>query len=191
MASPLCWGRLGEGRMGGLWGAGCYVYFIFLFYFLKTSRAMLNRDTNVCVCQLLSHVQLFATPQTAAHQAPPSMGYSRQEHWSGLPFPSRKETIERKKVKSLSHVQLFATLQTVAYQAPPSMEFSRQGYWSGLPFPSPGTLIAGINLKRRDRIVSKKKHSNTLLPFLHAWTNLFIFFDVVQSLSHVRLFVTL
>ena len=71
------------------------------------------------------------------------------------------------------------------------MEFSRQGYWSGLPFPSPGTLIAGINLKRRDRIVSKKKHSNTLLPFLHAWTNLFIFFDVVQSLSHVRLFVTL
>ena len=29
-----------------------------------------------------------ATPQTAAHQAPPSLGFSRQEHWSGLPFPS-------------------------------------------------------------------------------------------------------
>ena len=27
-------------------------------------------------------------PQTAAHQAPPSLGFSRQEHWSGLPFPS-------------------------------------------------------------------------------------------------------
>ena len=37
------------------------------------------------------------------------MGFSRQEHWSGLPFPSPKGTIERKKVKSLSHVQLFAT----------------------------------------------------------------------------------
>ena len=35
-----------------------------------------------------SHVRLRATPQTAAHQAPPSLGFSRQEHWSGLPFPS-------------------------------------------------------------------------------------------------------
>ena len=35
-----------------------------------------------------SHVQLCATPQTAAHQAPLSLGFSRQEHWSGLPFPS-------------------------------------------------------------------------------------------------------
>ena len=34
-----------------------------------------------------SHVQLCATPETAAHQAPPSLGFSRQEHWSGLPFP--------------------------------------------------------------------------------------------------------
>ena len=36
----------------------------------------------------LSHVRLLATPWTAAHQAPPSMGFSRQEYWSGLPFPS-------------------------------------------------------------------------------------------------------
>ena len=36
----------------------------------------------------LSCVQLLATPWTAAHQAPPSLGFSRQEHWSGLPFPS-------------------------------------------------------------------------------------------------------
>ena len=40
---------------------------------------------------LLSHfscVRLCATPETAAHQAPLSLGFSRQEHWSGLPFPS-------------------------------------------------------------------------------------------------------
>ena len=40
---------------------------------------------------LLSHfsrVQLFATPWTAAYQAPPPMGFSRQEYWSGLPLPS-------------------------------------------------------------------------------------------------------
>ena len=36
----------------------------------------------------LSRVRLFATPWTVAHQAPPSMGFSRQEHWSGVPFPS-------------------------------------------------------------------------------------------------------
>ena len=36
----------------------------------------------------LSRVQLFVTPWTVAHQAPLSMGLSRQEYWSGLPFPS-------------------------------------------------------------------------------------------------------
>ena len=36
----------------------------------------------------LSHVRLFATPWTVAHQAPPSMEFSSQEYWSGLPFPS-------------------------------------------------------------------------------------------------------
>ena len=36
----------------------------------------------------LSRVRLFATPWTVAHQAPPSMGFSRQECWSGVPLPS-------------------------------------------------------------------------------------------------------
>ena len=36
----------------------------------------------------LSRVRLLATTWTAAHQAPPSMGFSRQEHWSGVPLPS-------------------------------------------------------------------------------------------------------
>ena len=36
----------------------------------------------------LSRVRLFVTPWTVAYQAPPSMGFSRQECWSGLPFPS-------------------------------------------------------------------------------------------------------
>jgi len=43
--------------------------------------------------QSLTPVQLFAIPWTAAHQAAPSMGFSRQEHWSGVPLPSpRMET---------------------------------------------------------------------------------------------------
>ena len=39
----------------------------------------------------LSRVQLFVTPWTIAHQAPLSMGFSRQEYWSGLPFPSPED----------------------------------------------------------------------------------------------------
>ena len=38
--------------------------------------------------KLLSRVQLLGTPWTAAYQAPPSMGFSRQEYWSGVPLPS-------------------------------------------------------------------------------------------------------
>ena len=38
--------------------------------------------------KLLSRVQLLAIPWTVAYQAPPAIGFSRQEYWSGLPFPS-------------------------------------------------------------------------------------------------------
>ena len=39
-----------------------------------------------------NHVRLFATLWTVAHQTPPSMGFSRQEYWNGLPFPSPGES---------------------------------------------------------------------------------------------------
>ena len=42
----------------------------------------------VSIVKSLSRVRLFATPWTVAYQASPSMGFSRQEYWSGLPFPS-------------------------------------------------------------------------------------------------------
>ena len=43
---------------------------------------------NACMFSCFSHVQLFATPQTVAHHTPLSMGFSRQEYWSELPFLS-------------------------------------------------------------------------------------------------------
>ena len=50
---------------------------------------------RVCA-QLLSRVQLFATPRTVAHQAQTlSMGFPRQEHWSGLPFPSPRDLADQ------------------------------------------------------------------------------------------------
>ena len=50
-----------------------------------------NNDNSALLLLLLSRfscVRLSVTPKTAAHQAPLSLGFSRQEHWSGLPFPS-------------------------------------------------------------------------------------------------------
>ena len=57
-----------------------------------------QREGTYVLLLLLSHfsrVQLCATAQTAAHQAPPSLGFSRQEHWSGLPFPSPMHESEK------------------------------------------------------------------------------------------------
>ena len=45
----------------------------------------------------LSRVRLFTTPWTAAYQAPPSMGFSRQEYWSGVPSPSLYSIVKRKR----------------------------------------------------------------------------------------------
>ena len=50
----------------------------------------------------LSRVWLLVTLWTAAYQAPPSMGFSRQEYWSGVPLPSPKEYLETNKIKGLN-----------------------------------------------------------------------------------------
>ena len=55
-------------------------------------------DLWTCLLLLLSRfsrVRLCATPEMAAHQAPPSLGFSRQEYWSGLPFPSPMRESEK------------------------------------------------------------------------------------------------
>ena len=74
-----------------------------------------------CCSQSLSHIRLFAIPCTVAHQAPLSMGLSRQVVIS-IPC-------------------------TVAHQVPLSMGLSRQEYWSRLPFLPPGDLMADIQCK--------------------------------------------
>ena len=54
-------------------------------YFLSVCFPKAKQSESV---KSLSRVRLFVTPWTVAYQAPPSMGFSRQEYWSGLPFPS-------------------------------------------------------------------------------------------------------
>ena len=53
----------------------------------NTAVIMCNRVNKVKV-KLLSRVQLFMTPGTIAYKVPPSMGFSKQKYWSGLPCPS-------------------------------------------------------------------------------------------------------
>ena len=59
----------------------------------------LSRFSRVRLCatpETAAHqTQLCATPETAAHQAPLSLGFSQQEHWSGLPFPSPMQASEK------------------------------------------------------------------------------------------------
>ena len=56
-------------------------------FLLKLGKKYGNPQSLVCV-KSLSPVRLLATPWTAAHEAPPSMGFPRQESWSGVPLPS-------------------------------------------------------------------------------------------------------
>ena len=89
------------------------------------------------------------TPQTAAHQSPSSLGFSRQEHWSGCYF-----LLQFMKVKSESEVtqscSTLSDLWTAAYQAPPSMGFSRHEYWRGVPLPSLEEELKSLLIKVKE-----------------------------------------
>ena len=116
---------------------------------------------------LLSHfsrVRLCATPETAVHQAILSLGFSRQEHWSGLPFPSPVH--EREKWKWSRSVVSDSTrphgLQPTRLLRP--WDFSRQEYWSGVPSP--------LRMKRCKyiKIIALAGWSKTTWLVLEEWT---------------------
>ena len=104
-----------------------------MYYFKRWphGKEEIGAPKSICVYYcilLLSHfscVRLCVTPWTAAHQAPSSVRFSRQEYWSGLPFPFPMHESEKWKW-SCSVMPNFVTPWTAAYQAPPSMGFSRQ-----------------------------------------------------------------
>ena len=77
-----------------------------LKYFGKTALFVIVLWNNVWACMLscFSHVRLCATPWTAAHQAPLSIEFSRQEYWSGVPLPSPTlySTEQQRKVSIIS-----------------------------------------------------------------------------------------
>ena len=73
-----------------VWGSGKYGVWLNGHVPKKERRWDLESDPllgGISEVKSLSHVQLFATLWTVVHQAPSTMGFSRQEYWSGLPFP--------------------------------------------------------------------------------------------------------
>ena len=84
--------------------------------------------------QFLQSCPTLCDPIDGRPPGSPSLEFSRQEHWSGLPFPSPVHKSESEVAQSCLTL---ATPWTAAYQAPPPMGFSRQEYWSGVPVPSP------------------------------------------------------
>jgi len=124
-------------------------------------------DTLLLLQSCFSRVRLCATPWTAAHQASPSLGFSRKEQWSGLPFPSPMHESEKWKWSRSVRVRLLATPWTAVYQAPPSMGFSRQEYWSGVPLTSlrytdDTTLIAESEEELKSLLMKVKEESEKL-----------------------------
>ena len=76
------------------------IYFLSLAKFYVNDRKIHAKEVGINIYVLLllnrfSRVRLCVTPEMAAHQAPPSLGFSRQEHWSGLPFPSPMHESEK------------------------------------------------------------------------------------------------
>ena len=69
-------------------GVGCHCDVLIKNGFVKHLKLLLLLSS-------FSPVRVYATPQMAAYQAPPSLGFSRQEHWSGLPFPSPMHESEK------------------------------------------------------------------------------------------------
>ena len=70
----------------------------------------INNVSKAVVVKVTQSCLTLATPWTVADKVPLSMGFSRQEYWSGLPFPSLSHgSIQFSSVQSLSRVRLFAT----------------------------------------------------------------------------------
>ena len=88
----------------GLNWQGWYVCIFKRLYETESIWALKRKHTSsfkprgilaAAAAKLLQSCRLCANPETAAHQAPPSLGFSRQEHWSGLPFPSPMHESEK------------------------------------------------------------------------------------------------
>ena len=118
-----------------------------------------------CVLSCFSHVQLFATPWTVAHLAPLSVGFSRQEHWSGLlypspgdlphpgikpRFPALQQILYHLGHQRISSVQFSHRVVSDSLQ-PHESQYARPPYWRRQWHPTP-VLLPGKSHGRRSLV---------------------------------------
>ena len=127
----------------------------FLLNLLPLSHAATAKSLQSC--------STLCDPIDGSPPGSPSLGFSRQEHWSGLPFPPPMHESEKLKWSRSVMSELFATSWTAAYQAPPSMGFSSQEYWSGVPLPSPNRILLSHKKQMNNTICSNMDGSRDYL----------------------------
>ena len=126
--------------------------------------------TLLLLLSRFSRVRLCATPETATHQAPPSMGFSRQEHWSAFPFPSPMQESESEVTQSRPTL---SDPMDCSLPGSSTHGLSRQEYWSGLPLPSPNYVtvahISHVNKVMLKILQARLQHDlNRELPDVQA-----------------------
>ena len=93
LANVLAWQELRKWEVSYHSSLACFtrLHTHWPLLFAEDRKIISAYSLSLVALLLLSHfsrVRLCVTPEMAAHQAPPSLGFSRQKHWSGLPFPS-------------------------------------------------------------------------------------------------------
>ena len=110
----------------------------------------------------LSHVRLFETPWTAAYQAPPSLGFSRQEYWSGVPLPSPSSWL----ILALSD-QAGATVQLYDLtQVKTNINFGKLEYHHCIYVCIKGISMRGKHLNYSKTIIPARRMAPRMLCFL-------------------------
>ena len=150
------------------------MFLLILFFWSSFSPAFLNcvnLRTLSFVTSLFILCHLFTQPcptlcDSMGHQAPRSMGFSRQESWSRLPVPSLYFTYLLLLPSRFSHVRPWATPSMAAHSGSAwfsaCLGFSRHEHWSGSPFPSP--MHEGEKWKWSRSVVSDSSRPHGLQP---------------------------
>ena len=108
----------------------------------------------VIIVYPLSHVQPFATPWTATHQASLCMGFPRQEYWSGLPFPFPEDLLDQRSKPCLLHWQ--ANSSPLSHQGRPMTPIDWADFVHKNPGISPKIILPTRNLETLKSLVNWK-----------------------------------
>ena len=151
---PCSWDSPGKNT-----GVGCH----FLLQCMKVKSEM----------KVLSCVRFFKTPWTAAYQAPLSMGFSRQEYWSGLPLPSPLVILRKMQIKTMTRFTWHQSEET-ALKKSPSIPMRESREKTEVSCSRWKHKLVKITMKTRERVPVRLK---TQLPYDRAIPHLAVYLE--------------